>query len=132
MRLSPLPTATAFIIFLTAPALVSAQTRPGDAPPRPADSPTPRAESSNADEDYELNIDQRRIREGDFSAETAVSTGGERGLQVNVGVALRASEIDVLLRNVRVRVRFRASLDDVLRRLGLQRRPGAPANPSPP
>jgi general L-amino acid transport system substrate-binding protein len=46
--------------------------------------------------------------------------------------AIQSGEIDVLLRNVRGRVRFRASLDDVLRRLGLQRRADAPTTPPPP
>jgi hypothetical protein len=99
-----------------------AQTRDADGPR--ANAQAPRAESSTADEDFELNIDQRRINEGDFHAETAVSTDGSRGLQLNVGVTLRASDIDVLLRNVRGRVRFHASLEQVLRLLDARR--GAP------
>jgi hypothetical protein len=57
-----------------------------------------------------LNIDLRRISESDFHAETAVSTDGARGLRLNVGVELRASD-----------VRFRASLDPVLRLLDARR-----------
>lgn len=129
MRRATLSTTTIFIIFLTAHA--SAQTRPADAPARPADAQAPRAESSNADEDYELNIDRRRIHEGDFHAETAVSTDGARGLQLNVGVALRASDIDVLLRNVRGRVRFRATLDPVLRLLDSRRNTTRQSEPAP-
>lgn len=128
MRRTTIRTTTIFILIFTAHA--HAQTRPSDAPS--ANAQTPRAESSNADEDYELNIDQRRINEGDFHAETAVSTGGARGLQLNVGVALSASEIDVLLRNVRGRVRFRATLDPVLRLLDSRRPAPPPSQPSPP
>lgn len=130
MRRATIQTTTIFILFLAAHA--SAQTRPADAPARPADAQPARAEPSDADEDYELNIDQRRIHEGDFRAETAVSTGGARGLQLNVGVALRASDIDVLLRNVRGRVRFRATLDPVLRLLDSRRAAAPPSRPPPP
>jgi len=118
---------TAFILFFAAHA--RAQTRPADAPPASAQGQ--RAESSNADEDFELNIDQRRINESDFHAETAVSAEGARGLQLNVGVALRASDIDVLLRNVRGRVRFRATLDPVLRLLDSRRVAAPPSQVSP-
>jgi hypothetical protein len=104
-----------------------AQTRAAD-----ANAQAPRPDSSTADEDFELNIDQRRINEGDFHAETAVSTGGSRGLQLNVGVTLRASDIDVLLRNVRGRVRFRASLEQVLRLLDARRDAAPPTQPAPP
>lgn len=132
MRRTPLSIATAFIFILTAHALASAQTRPADAPVPSANAQATRAESSNSDEDYELNIDLRRIHEADFHAETAVSTDGSRGLQLNVGVALRASDIDVLLRNVRGHVRFRASLDPVLRLLDARRAAPPPSQPTPP
>lgn len=125
MRRTTTIQATTVLILIFA-AHAHAQTRPADAPARPG--------SPNADEDYELNIDLRRINEGDFHAETAVSTGGARGLQLNVGVALRASEIDVLLRNVRGHVRFRATLDPVLRLLDSRRgaTPSSQPSPAPP
>ena len=132
MRRATLPATTAFILIFAAHALADAQTRPTESPAPSAQ--TPRADSSNADEDYELNIDLRRISEADFHAETAVSSEGARGLQLIVGVALRASEIEVLLRNVRGHVRFRASLGPVLRLLDA-RRPAAPQSqpaPAPP
>lgn len=129
MRRATIQATTAFILIFTAHA--HAQTRPADSPARSADAQAARAESSNADEEFELNIDQRRINEGDFHAETAVSTDGARGLQLNVGVALRASEIDVLLRNVRGRVRFRATLDPVLRLLDSRRAAPPSSQPSP-
>jgi hypothetical protein len=80
----------------------------------------------------DLNIAERRISEPDFHAETAVEAGDEtaRGLNLKVGVAVRAEQIDVLLRNVRGHVRFRANLDPVLRLLGA--RPGSQQAPPPP
>jgi hypothetical protein len=77
-----------------------------------------------------LNIDLRRISEGNYHAETAVSTDGARGLQLNVGVAVRASDIEVTLRNVRGHVRFRGSLDAVLRLLDAQRVGAPPSQPA--
>lgn len=81
---------------------------------------------SNADENFELNITERRITERDFFASTAIETGAAdaRGLSLRVGVAVGASEIDVLLRNVQGRVRFRGSLE-ALRRVLDARRPAA-------
>ena len=112
----------AVCLLLSAGALpAAAQTREAGAPAQPR--PTPQA-GTTADEDFELNIDLRRINEADFQAETAVESGGARGLWLRIGVTLRAGDIDVLLRNVRGRVRFRADLAPVLRLLDA--RPGAP------
>ena len=87
----------------------------------------PSAARTTADENFDLNIDQRRITESDFEASTSVEVGEEsaRGLNLRVGVALSARSIDVLLRNVRGRVRFRASLEHLLQRIG-ERRPASP------
>ncbi|MDT4952857.1 MAG: hypothetical protein QOJ02_995 [Acidobacteriota bacterium] len=87
-------------------------------------------ESTNrttADENFELNITERRITEHDFAASTSVEAGEEtaRGLLLSVGVALGADEINVLLRNVHGNVRFRATLERVLQRLSTHRAPGA-------
>ncbi|MBA3240363.1 MAG: hypothetical protein H0T60_03970 [Acidobacteria bacterium] len=103
-----------------------------------------RQAGTTASEDFELNIGDRRITENDFEASTEVASGAEgegRGLDLRVGVMVRASQIDVLLRNVQGRVRFRANLDPVLRLLNLRRvgpsattpiTPPAPqTNPSP-
>lgn len=78
---------------------------------------------TSADESFELNITERRIVERDFSASTSVEAGEQeaRGLYLRVGVAVGAEEINVLLRNVRGRVRFRATLDRVLTRLSSRR-----------
>ena len=89
---------------------------------------TPNATNTQGDvnEDFELNIDERRITERDFYASTAIEAGEEsaRGLYLRIGVGVGASEIDVLLRNVRGRVRFHGSLE-ALRRVLDARRPAA-------
>lgn len=81
------------------------------------------AARTNADETFVLNIAERRITRRDFSASTSVEVGDEsaRGLNLRVGVAVAAGEIDVLLRNVRGQVRFRATLDRVLQRINAHR-----------
>jgi hypothetical protein len=93
--------------------------------------PTANNDSSRttADETFDLNINERRIVESNFEASTSVEIGDEqaRGLNLRVGVALGAREIEVLLRNVRGRVRFRGSLESILQRLNL-RRPAAPTS----
>jgi hypothetical protein len=85
-------------------------------------SPTNR---TSANETFELNITERRITERDFAASTTVEVGEEtaRGLFLRVGVAVGADEINVLLRNVRGRVSFRATLARVLERLNARRAP---------
>lgn len=80
---------------------------------------------TSADETFDLNILERRITRQNFEASTSVDTGanggGERGLRLRVGVAVGAEEINALLRNVRGRVRFRATLERVLERINLRR-----------
>jgi hypothetical protein len=126
-RLLILPVA-ACVFLAAASASAVAQTRaaetPATAPPQSS-----QTTAAQADEDFELNIDTRRIHESDFHAETAVETDGTRGLLLRVGVALRASDIEVLLQGVRGHVRFRASLAPVLRLLEA-RRVAAPAAPA--
>ena len=105
---------------------------PAQSPPAPPPSPeTAQRAGAAADEDFELNIDVRRIVERDFNAETAVEAGGASGLRLGVGVALRAQDIEVLLQGVRGRVRFRGNLAPVLRLLDA-RRGAANATQSPP
>ncbi|MBC7932646.1 MAG: hypothetical protein H7Z38_18960 [Rubrivivax sp.] len=114
-------TAVCPFILLTM-TLVAAQTRPAESRPRQA-APPGQQTGTTANEDFDLNITERRITESDFHAETAVEVGdeGARGLNLMVGVGVRASEIDVLLRNVRGHVRFRANLEQVLRLLDSRR-----------
>ena len=132
MRRPTLQLTTICLLLFAAP--ICAQTRATDAPARDARRTAAQSEtapSSSADEEFDLNIDLRRINEGDFHAETSVSTDGARGLRLNVGVALRASDIEVLLRNVRGHVRFRASLDPVLRLLDARRDAAPRSQPVP-
>lgn len=96
-------------------------------PATPSTPPT-QASGTEADEEFELNIEQRRISEKQFHAETAVETDGARGLRLGVGVALRAGDIEAMLHGVRGHVRFRASLAPVLRLLEARR---AAPPPSP-
>lgn len=107
----------------------SAQTQAVDARVN-APAPPAQTDGTTADEEFDLNIDRRRINEKEFHAETAVETDGARGLRLGVGVAVRASDIEVLLLGVRGHVRFRASLAPVLRLLEARR--VAPAQAPPP
>lgn len=114
---------------------VAAQTRPRTAPPRATPPSTAAVQAqTDANEDFDLNIDQKRITEHDFFASTSLRAGDEqaKGLRLLVGVAVGAQEIDVLLRNVRGHVRFRASLDPLLRVIDARRAaPPAAASPVP-
>jgi hypothetical protein len=131
MNLKLLRTAHILLLIFGAAALCAAQTNPPSdraqtlAPPDAA--ATQSANRTNADETFDLNITERRITERDFAASTSVEVGEEtaRGLLLRVGVGVGADEIDVLLRNVRGHVRFRASLERVLERLNLRRAPAA-------
>jgi hypothetical protein len=116
------------VLLAAASAGTSAQTQPAE-PRAPAIQQSTQSAGTDADEEFDLNIDLRRISEKDFHAETAVETDGALGLRLGVGVALRASEIEVLLRNVRGHVRFRGSLAPVLRLL--EGRRAAPAQTPP-
>jgi hypothetical protein len=103
--------------------------------PRAAPSASPAAQNAgaaNVDENFELNIAERRITERDFYASTAIETeaGDARGLSLRVGVGVGASEIDVLLRNVRGSVRFRGSLAALRRILDARREASATPPPS--
>jgi hypothetical protein len=131
----------ALVVAALSIAVAAQQPQPPDAPrvnsPARRDAPRllPGAQnaSANVDENFELNIAERRITEHDFYASTAIETKADapRGLSLRVGVAVGASEIDVLLRNVQGRVRFRASLD-ALHRILDARRPIATPTPDVP
>ena len=81
--------------------------------PTPADTPA----RTNVDETYYLNIIERRLTEENFKASTSVSTDAESGLDLQIGVGLSASRIDVLMRNIRGTVRFHGTLDRIMRLL---------------
>lgn len=117
-----------FFLIAGMAAVAGAQTSDNSNPTTTAAPPTAAAQTANrtsADETFDLNITERRITERDFAASTSVEAGEEtaRGLTLRIGVAVGADEINVLLRNVRGRVRFRASLERVLERLNLRRAP---------
>jgi hypothetical protein len=101
------------------------QSTPAPQPPTqtPTSAPTTSPARGQADEDFDLNITERRITEPEFFASTEIAAGDEsaRGLSLRVGVAVGAERIDVLLRNVQGHVRFRASLDALRRVLDARR-----------
>jgi hypothetical protein len=128
MRITLFQAAVAILLISAWASLAVAQEESwGTAPPVPATQQQNAAPDSTrrtqADETFELNITEKRITERDFAASTSVEAGEEsaRGLRLRVGVELGASEIDVLLRNVRGSVRFRATLERVLDRLNARR-----------
>lgn len=94
----------------------------------------PRQTRTAADEDFDLNIVERHITEANYEASVSVAVGEEstRGLNVRVGAAVGATQIDVLLRNVQGHVRFRATLEQILRRLNERRPGGASTTDAPP
>jgi hypothetical protein len=118
-----------FLVCLWASPLTAQETsvRPPEPtrPPPAAAAAADTAQRTNADETFDLNITERRITERDFAASTSMEAGEEsaRGLRLRVGVEVGANEIDVLLRNVQGRVRFRATLARVLERLNSRQAP---------
>jgi hypothetical protein len=120
--------AAAFIVATLSVAVTAQQPSAPASPARPVAPQTAPATNaqSNAEENFELNIGERRITERDFFASTAIEAGesSAHGLSLRIGVAVGANEIDVLLRNVRGRVRFRGSLE-ALQRVLDARRPAA-------
>jgi hypothetical protein len=92
----------------------------------PAPAPADKSARTNIDETFYLNIIERRLTEQDFKAATAVSTDPNSGLDLQVGVGLSASRIDVHMRNIRGTVRFQGTLDRILRLLR-----DRPASPQP-
>ncbi|MFN2493659.1 MAG: hypothetical protein ABR501_12340 [Pyrinomonadaceae bacterium] len=93
------------------------------------DTPVPGPVRTNADETFELNIDERRFTQENFKASTSVGTDGDTGLNLQVGVGLAADRIEVLLRNVRGSVRFRGTVDRVLEMIGSRRVLSPPSSP---
>lgn len=98
-----------FCFFITFSINAPAQTLT----PTPVDPPG----RTNIDETFYLNIIERRLTEQNFKAATVVSTDADSGLDLQIGVGLSASKIDVLMRNIRGTVRFHGSLDRILRLL---------------
>lgn len=124
-------TALALFVFAASSVMTSAQEEEEGSAGDTASDPSAQSASSNseartdANETFELNITERRITRRDYEASTSVEAGEEsaRGLNLRIGVAVGADSIDVLLRNVRGQVRFRATLDRVLERINSRRPP---------
>jgi hypothetical protein len=142
------PLALPFLLALIYAPAASARQAAAPAPPgqtapaRESASETSRARTparqqttATADESFALEIPLRRIVEEDFLAATEVAASGELlDLHVRVGVFVRAERIELVLREVRGFVRFRASLAPVLRLLDGRRMTTvapAPAGTSP-
>lgn len=99
----PAVAAVCFGMWLFAAARAQAQTAPA------GDQPT-------QNEDFELNITERRITETPFRRSTQAELN-EQDVRLQVGVGASAGRIDVVLRGVTGRVRFHASLESLRRRL---------------
>lgn len=91
--------------------------------------PTAPKPSETADEDFELNIDDSRTTETNYKRSTNVEIN-RANVSVGVGAAVSAQRIDLFLRGVTGRVRFRASLEAIRRRIeqANQTRPQNPGN----
>lgn len=100
-----------------------AQTKPAPVPAQEKPART------NIDETFELNIAERRFTEENFAASTSVATEGDAGLNLQIGVGLTASRIDVLMRNIRGNVRFHGTLDRILEMLRSRPRPSGATGP---
>jgi hypothetical protein len=72
--------------------------------------------TETADEDFELNISDSRTTETNYRRSTNVEIN-EANVSIGVGAIVSAQRIDILLRNVTGRVRFRASLEAIRRRI---------------
>jgi len=121
--------ACAFVILIASSVIALSQTGEAaktEAASAPQSASGPQNQTS-ANENFELNIVERRITERDFAASTSVEIGEEtaRGLLLRVGVGVGADQINLLLRNVRGSVRFRATLERVLQRLNARPAPRA-------
>lgn len=112
----------ASVFILAACACVCAAQAPvgRELPATTSPPPPPQRAGGDVNEDFELDIAERRIMEADFYASTAVGVSAG-ALRLGVGVALGAERIDVLLKNVRGRVRFRGSLEALRRVLDAHR-----------
>jgi hypothetical protein len=85
--------------------------------------------NTTADEDFELNINDSRTTETNYKRSTSVEINAAN-VSVGVGASIQAQKIDLFLRGVTGRVRFRASLEAIRRRIeqANQTRPPNPGN----
>jgi hypothetical protein len=69
-----------------------------------------------ANEDFELNIGESRTTESNYKRSTNVEIN-QANVSVGVGATVQAQKIDLFLRGVTGRVRFRASLEAIRQRI---------------
>lgn len=80
---------------------------------------SPQTNQTTADENFQLNIIEKRITETNFERSTEVRLVNDNrgGLVLQVGVGARGEKMDVLLRGIFGNVRFRASLEAIQQRI---------------
>lgn len=106
------------MIAMAVPAFAQTGREPAAHHPSSAQQPDA-APQASADETFDLDIPERRITRSNYAASTAVAvhSGAARGLNLQVGVAVSAANINLRLHNVTGHVRFKATLDPVLARI---------------
>lgn len=116
----------AFILLIGSSVTANGQQTPPVAPPtRPA---------AVVNENFELNIGERRITEQYYERSTSVTTGepeDEKGMSVNVGAIVQAERVEILLRGITGTVRFRASLESLRQRIERTLQTTRPLQPVP-
>ncbi len=117
MKINQLPPAIFTLLFIFALACFG-QTAPVEKTVLSPSNPI------SADENFRFNITNERITETNFARSTNVELAGENrgGLRLEVGVGVRAEQINVLLRGIFGQVRFRASLEQIKKRIELTQR----------
>jgi hypothetical protein len=92
------------------------------AQPAPAPPDSVPAARAVIDEEFDLDVDDQRIRLGRLEAVTEVGIGGpESGFAVRIGAVVLAEQVDLRLRGVRGHVRFHASLERLRRTIRAHR-----------
>jgi hypothetical protein len=103
------------VIASAASVAVMAQSATQKTVPEQVQIPPAASAATDVDETFELNIVERRYSQENFEASTAVATtSDDNKLSLQVGVALAAGRIELLLRNVHGVVRFRGTLNRLL------------------
>ena len=75
---------------------------------------------TSADENFQLNIPESRVTETNYERSTSVALSGDsnrRGIFLRVGATATGEKIEITLLNVTGNVRFRASLDEIKKRI---------------
>ncbi len=85
--------------------------------------PTP--DKTTADENFTVNIAEKKVVETDYESKVELSANSESNsaVSVNIGAAVRAEKITLMLKNIFGDVRFRGSLEKITNQLNLPRPP---------